>query len=71
MSTPRPRTVSIRVVVAPVCFPGDPKDYAGHLAIVYARNGHRWAELGPYAFPEAAEHAARDWASAQGFEVRS
>ena len=37
----------------------------------YARNGHRWAELGPYAFPEAAEHAGRDWAEAQGFEVRS
>ena len=58
-----PRIVSVRVGRAGRNF--------GYLAIVYARNGHRWAELGPYASPEAAEHAGRDWAEAQGFEVRS
>jgi hypothetical protein len=59
----RPRIVSIRVSRAGRNF--------GHLGIVYSRNGHRFAELGPYAYPEAAELAARDWAAREGFEVRS
>lgn len=63
MNTTRPRTVSIRIVQAD-------RDF-GYFAIVYARNGKRWNELGPYTFPQAAERAGRDWASAQGFEVRS
>ncbi len=59
----RPRIVLIRVACALVT--------PGHFGIVYARNGHRFAELGPYAYPEAAELAARDWAEREGFEVRS
>lgn len=46
-------------------------DFPAYFGIVYARNGKRWAELGPYAFPEAAELAARDWATREGFEVQS
>jgi hypothetical protein len=57
----RPRIVSIRVSRA--------GRNSGHLGIVYARNGHRFAELGPYAYPEAAELAARDYATAQGWAV--
>ena len=61
MSTPRPRIVSIRIILPAA---------GGIFGVVYSANGHRWAELGPYNTPEAADAAARSWASARGFEVR-